>query len=216
MARWIGIALLAALLAGCGIDQGKLESAADAARTTTTTTAPTGTTAPHTTEPSQRASAEDLLLDQGDLGSDWIEGGGQGGGNVGVPLPDCARATSGTDPVDEAHAAFIGGAMSAVLLQRVAVYGSQADAHQALARFRSGLDACESSLIHVGELSLPGAGDEVEAAKLQLGGTGLGAPFELACVRVGARVSCLTYVAPAQSGPDQFPTIVRAAAAKLG
>jgi hypothetical protein len=214
MARWIGIALLAALMAGCGIDQGKLETAADAARTTTTT-APPGTTAPHTTEPSQRASAEDLLLDASDLGTEWIEAP-QGPSSAGVPLPDCARATPRADPVDEANAGLVDPVTGAMLVQHAAVYGSPEQAHQALARFRSGLDACESRLVHVEDLSLPAVGDEVEAVQIKVGDTTVGVPFELACVRVDVRVSCLTYLAAVQSGPDQFATIVRAAAAKLG
>jgi hypothetical protein len=213
MARWIGITLLAALLAGCGIDQGKLATAADSARTTTTTTAPSGTTGPgHTIEPSQRASAEDLLLDQGDLGTEWTEGGT----GTDAVLPNCAQASTGADPADEANKAFVGGGVGAVLLQRAAVYASAEKAHQALAAFRAGLDACDNVLVHVDDLPLPDVGDEVEAARLQLGGNSVGVPFDLACVRVEQRVSCLTYLASRQGGSDQFPTLVKAAAAKLG
>jgi hypothetical protein len=212
MARWIGITVLAALLAGCGIDEGKLAASSDAARTTTTTTAPSGTTGPgHTTEPSQRASADDLLLDASDLGTGWIEGGT---GTEAV-LPNCTQAATGSDPVDEANKAFAGG-VGAVLLQRAAVYSSTERAHQALVTFRAGLDACDNVLVHVDDLPLPDVGDEVEAALIQLGGNNVGVPFELACVRIDARVSCLTYVAPRVGGSDQFPTLVKAAAAKLG
>jgi hypothetical protein len=210
MGRWVGIVVVALLLAGCGIDEGKLttaRAAEGAPTTTTTTTAPT-----HSTEPSQRSSAEDLLLDQGALGTEWIEGPS----STDVPQPDCVQATPGAAALDEAQRVFVGGGTGAVLVQRAAVYGSTEQAQEALARFRRGLDACKSAVIHVDDLPMPGVGDEVEAARLQLGGESLGVPFELACVRVGARVSCLTYLAVRQEGEDQFPTLVRAAAAKLG
>ncbi|MBV9951789.1 MAG: hypothetical protein JO291_07540 [Acidimicrobiia bacterium] len=216
MGRRIAIvSLLAAVgVAGCGIDQGKLETASDAAgRTTTTTTVPIGTTVPHhTTEPSQRTSADDLLLDATDLGTDWTAGGT----GIDVPLPACAETTTGAGPVDEAQQTLVGSAMGAALLQRAAVYGSEEQAHQAVAQFRSGLEACENGIVHVDDLSVPRVGDEVEAFRLKLGGTTVGVPFELACVRVDARVSCLTFIAARPSGRDQFPSIVRAAADKLG
>jgi hypothetical protein len=214
MARWIGITLLAALLAGCGIDQGKLAASSDAARTTTTTTAPSGTTGPgHTTEPSQRASAEDLLLDQSDLGTEWIRT--DAGAASANPIPDCAQTTSGAGPDDEAQAVYVQGVRGAALVQHVAVYGTTEQAHQAVVQFRSGLDACDKAVVDVQELPVPRVGDETDAARIELGGLVIGQPIDLACVRVKQRVTCLTLIA-LRAGTDQFPTLVKAAAVKLG
>jgi len=200
------IALVALVLAGCGIDEDQLGRAAPLA-TSTTTTAPAGG---GVTEPPGSTRAADHLLTAEELGNGWTAGSPDA-----LPdIPTCAE-TSPTTPLDHAQAVFVRGGSGQVLLQTVAVFESQEEAARAVAGFESDIESCDNPAVEVQDLPLPEHGDEQVTARLAIGGPVLDASVDLACVRVGTVTTVLFSVTLTSRGTEDFDSIVGKAAAKL-
>jgi hypothetical protein len=202
------IALMALVLAGCGIDEDQLGRTAPLeTSTTTTTTAPAGGGA---TEPPGSTRAADHLLSAEDLGSGWTAGSPDA-----LPdIPTCAE-TSPTTPLDHAQAVFVRGGSGQVLLQTVAVFESPEEAARAVAGFESDIESCDNPAVEVQDLPLPEHGDEQVTARLAIGEPVLDASVDLACVRVGRVTTVLFSVTLTSRGTEDFDSIVGQAAAKL-
>jgi hypothetical protein len=213
MRRWIVVVATLVLLAGCGIDEDELVATSDPGGTTTTTTASgsTTTTAPSGTEPSSGDAAEDLLLDAGDLGPAWT----QGDPGTLPEIPTCPETHDGPDPTDHAQTVLVRGEFGPVLLQTVAIFGSEEDAAAALAAFGADLDACDNAVIDVEDLSFPAFGDASRAVRLHLGDPVLDTTAEVVGARAGDRTTVIASVNFASPATEDLPDIVETAVGKL-
>jgi hypothetical protein len=193
-------------LAGCGIDGDQVARGSEAEHPTGSTTT---TTPLPGTEPQSRA-ADGLLLRADELGSDWTAAGVDT-----IPdIPDCVE-TSTAEPLDHAQAVFVRGSSVRVLVQTVAVFGSEEQAGTALAGFRDDIESCDNPAIDVHELALPAHGDDQVTARLAVGEPVLDTTIDLVCVRVGTVVTVLTYVNLVEPDTEDLPPIVDAAVARL-
>jgi hypothetical protein len=192
-------------LAGCGIDEDQVARGSEVEQPTgSTTTAPPGGTEP------QSHSADGLLLRADELGSDWAAAGVDT-----IPdIPDCIE-TGAAEPLDHAQAVFVRGSSVRVLVQTVAVFGSEEQAGTALAGYRDDIESCGNPAIDVHELALPAHGDDQVTARLAVGEPVLDTTVDLVCVRVGTVVTVLTYVNLVEPDTDDLPPIVDRAVAKL-